>query len=360
MAKPCGPKCNLRCDYCYYRDGIRSAGISSFGQASGKESEWLSAYIRQYIQLRPLGEEVVFIWHGGEPLLQPVAFYQEAVRLQKQYADGHPISNIIQTNGTLLNEEWCRFFHDEQWMVGVSVDGPKEIHEHYRGACFPQVMKGVELLRKHGTAYTVMGVITDRSARQPLEVYRFLRQLGTCFLQFEPQCEPSLPGRVSPEAFAHFYCSVFDEWYTHDIGKVYIEMFDNTLAMLMGYPSSTCVFSDHCGSALALEANGDVFACDHFVPELHLGNMFSTPLLSLLSHPELRSLAEAKMPAAPSCLSCEYLRLCYGGCPRYRGEDGRHILCEGYKACFRHTLPRFRHMATVIRETNGGGASIVQ
>ncbi|MGM9825507.1 MAG: anaerobic sulfatase maturase [Paludibacteraceae bacterium] len=345
MAKPCGARCNLRCEYCYYRDNIQRTDRSE----TETEKEWLSAYVRQYIQMKPLGEEVVFIWHGGEPLLKPIRFYEEVVRLQKQYADGHPISNILQTNGTLLNEEWCRFFHDEQWTVGISVDGPKEVHEHYRGACFQRVMQGVELLHKYGVAYTIMGVITGESARHPLEVYRFVRQLGTRFLQFEPQCEPYLPGRVSAEDFARFYCSVFDEWYAHDIGKVYIELFDNTLAMLMGYPSSTCVFSDHCGNALAVEANGDVFACDHFVPELRLGNLFSDSLLSLLSHPELRGLAEAKMPTASSCLSCEYLRLCYGGCPRYRDEEGKHVLCEGYKTFFQHTLPRFQHMATVIR-----------
>lgn len=346
MAKPCGARCNLQCSYCYYRNNNPQTewGVSK------QDTEWLTAYIRQYIQLTPVGEEVVFIWHGGEPLLKPLAFYQEAVQLQKQFADGHPISNIIQTNATLLQEEWCRFFHDEQWTVGVSVDGPKEIHERYRGASFQRTMQGVEWLQKYGVAYTIMGVITEESALKPIEVYRFLRQLGTPFLQFEPQCEPHLPGRLSAEDFARFYCAVFDEWYVHDIGKIYVELFDNTLAMLMGYPSSTCISSEQCGNALAIEMNGDVFACDHYVPELRLGNLFSESLLSLLSHPELGGLAAAKMPTAAACRSCEYLRLCYGGCPRYRDEEGKHILCEGYKAFFRHTLPRFQQMSNAIQD----------
>lgn len=365
MAKPAGAHCNLHCDYCYYRstagdtiyegrftkDNLRFREVSArCSLREGADTQFLDTYIRQYIQLTPVGEEVVFIWHGGEPLLRPLSYYQEAVRLQKHHADGHPVSNIVQTNGTLLTDEWCRFFHDEQWTVGISIDGPEEVHNRYRGTSFARVMQGIERLQKHAVSYTVMAVISDESARQPLQVYHFLRRLGTPFLQLEPQAEPHLAGMVSPQEFAAFYNAVFDEWYAHDIGNVYIELFDNTLAMVMGYPSSTCIYSPRCGNAPVVEADGMLYCCDHYVPQAPLGNIFDTPLLPLLSGERMFRFGQQKMPTANRCASCQFLSLCYGGCPRHRDATGVNRLCKGYQAFFRHTLPYFNAMAATIRQ----------
>ena len=345
MAKPAGARCNLHCDYCYY---LHSGGKDC---ADGETvRKWLEEYIRQYVQLTPENEEVVFCWHGGEPLLRPLSFYREAVRLQRAYAGRHLITNVIQTNGTLLTDEWCAFLHDEGWRVGVSIDGPEHVHNRYRNRSFGRVMSGIERLYRHRVDYTLMAVVTDYSAKYPQEVYDFLTRLGTPFLQLEPQCEAGSVGQVSAETFGNFCNTLFDIWYgRQDMGKVYIDLFEATLALLMGFPSPTCIYSERCGNAPVVEADGDVYACDHYVPRVRLGNLFETPLLDLLTDGRMQAFGARKMPTAAECKACPFLRLCYGGCPRHRDADGVNVLCEGYKAYFRHTVPRFQEMATTIR-----------
>ncbi len=372
MAKPTGSRCNLGCAYCYYlptAEVVRQAVMSD---------EVLEAYIRQYIGLSPVGEEVSFCWHGGEPLLLPRSFYERALALQRKYADGHPITNVIQTNGTLLTDDWCRFFAENQFLVGISLDGDEDCHDHYRtsragGGSFRSAMEGVERLNRYGVDYNILAVINDYTAARPLQVYRFLRSVGTPYLQFAPNVErlPSgqlTPSSVSPEAFGDFYCAVFDEWYAHDIGRTFVELFDTTLALLMGFPPPSCIFGETCGNAAVLEANGDVYCCDHFVaPPERLGNILSTPLRDMLYSPVLQAFGEQKNDLSLQCQSCECIRLCHGECPknRFRTENAvgtkggkapsvsendtpKNYLCEGYRRYFEHTLPYFKRMQAHI------------
>ena len=352
MAKPVGARCNLRCDYCYYLHSSDSTSCACIERVDEVATHrWLEEYIRQYVQLTPEHNEVVFCWHGGEPLLRPLSFYKEVVRLQRPYTANYTISNVIQTNGTLLTDDWCAFFHDEGWKVGVSIDGPEHIHNRYRNHSFQQVMEGIERLFRHQVDYTLMAVITDYSAQYPHEVYDFLTRLGSPFLQFEPQCEQGSVGQVSAEAFGAFYNTLFDTWYERqDMGRVYIDLFDTTLALLMGYPSPSCIYSERCGNAPVVEKNGDVYCCDHYVPQARLGNLLDTPLLHLVMDERMQAFGAQKMPVAASCKACPFLSLCYGGCPRHRDSRGINRLCEGYQAYFQHTLPYFQEMAAVIRE----------
>ncbi len=372
MAKPVSSRCNLGCSYCYYLGAARVVPPQQMSDAV------LEAYIKQYIALTPVGEEVSFCWHGGEPLLLQRSFFEQVLALQRHYADGHPITNVLQTNGTLLNDEWCRFFADEQFLVGISLDGDEDCHNHYRTTrtgigSFRDTMRGIDLLNRYGADYNILAVINDYTAARPREVYRFLRSVGSPYLQFSPNVEwlPSgqlTPSSVSPEAFGSFYCAVFDEWYAHDIGHTFVELFDTTLALLMGFPPPSCVFGETCGNAAVLEANGNLFTCDHFVApdalsdgaSMCLGNILDTPLQTMLYSPAMQAFGEHKAALSDECRSCSYLRLCYGECPHHRfplsssleSSPSINYLCTGYRAYFAHTLPYFTQMESDIRGNN--------
>lgn len=356
MAKPTGSRCNLGCAYCYY---LPTAEVVA---PAVMTDSVLEAYIRQYIALSPVGEEVSFCWHGGEPLLLSRSFYEKALALQRQYADGHPITNVIQTNGTLLTDEWCGFLAEHQFLVGVSLDGDEECHDRYRRTrggkgSFAEVMRGVERLNRYGADYNILAVINGYTAARPLQVYRFLRSVGAPYLQFAPDTERDASGvlretAVSAEAFGQFYCTIFDEWYAHDIGRVFVELFDTTLALLMGYAPPACIFGEKCGNAAVLEANGNLYCCDHFVsPSACLGNIKTDSLWDMLYSPEMQAFGERKADLPSRCTACEFLRLCHGECPKNRfGADGTNYLCEGYRMYFSHTLPYFKQMQTYIGE----------
>lgn len=378
MAKPAGALCNLACSYCYYLEKQKlypevSVRVMSDGL--------LEKFIKEYIRSQTTGE-VLFTWHGGEPLMRPLAFYRRAMELQRKYAQGRAIDNCIQTNGTLLTDEWCRFFHDNGWLVGISIDGPQEFHDAYRrtrrGApTFVKVMNGIRLLNKYGVEWNAMAVVNALNADYPLEFYRFFRQIGCRYIQFSPVVERIVrhaDGRhlaavdeqsregladfsVSPARWGNFLCAVFDEWVRNDVGTYFVQLFDATLANWVGEPPGVCTLAPTCGHAGVMEFNGDVYSCDHFVfPSYKLGNIYSETLVEMMYGERQNRFGQAKRLALPRvCKECPYLFACNGECPKNRfarteeGEPGLNYLCKGYYRFFVHVAPYMDFMANELR-----------
>ena len=359
MLKPVGARCNLACRYCYYLDKAKLYGDT--GPHLMTEA-LLEEFIKQYISMQPQ-REVLFTWHGGETMLRPLSFYKRAVALQRKYAKGHVIDNCIQTNGTLLDGEWCRFLHDNHWLVGLSIDGPREMHDAFRTdkkgvGSFDKVMKAVELLERHKVEWNAMAVVNRLNAEQPREFYHFFKSIGCRFLQFTPIVEPAeesvvSPESVLPEQWGRFLCQVFDEWVSRDVGRVFVQLFDATLANWVGVEPGVCSMADKCGHALAMEFNGDVYSCDHFVfPQNRLGNLLEMPLQDLAYSPRQQTFRQLKSASLPTfCKHCHYLFACHGECPKNRlirtpdGEAGLNFLCEGYRRFFAHVAPYMDFMA---------------
>ena len=320
MAKPAGARCNLRCTYCYY---LEKSSLYPAAPAQTMSDELLERFIRDYIAAQA-GDAVSFAWHGGETLLRSRDFYRRVVELQRRYADGRQIDNSIQTNGTLLDDAWCEFFRENGWLVGISLDGPPEAHDLYRrdrqgGPTFEAVMRGVALLQKHGVEWNALAVVNRRNADDPAGFYRFFRSIGCRFLQFTPVVERILPhddGRqlasaadagapladfsVTPEQWGRFTCALFDEWVVGDVGRIFVQLFDATLANWVGEAPGVCTLSKNCGHAGALEFNGDLYACDHFVfPEYKLGNILETPLTELMPPLPLPVRLQRRVPPQP-------------------------------------------------------------
>ena len=321
-----------------------------------------------------------FAWQGGEPTLLGVEFFEKVVALQKKYADGKRIENGLQTNGVLLDDRWCEFLAANHFLVGLSIDGPRELHDKYRvdraGApTFDKVMAGIDMLKKHAVEFNTLTVVNRHNSQHPLEIYRFLKEVGSGFLQFIPVVERmarSTPAdglvlispdseaeaRVTPwsvdaHQYGRFLCSIFDEWVRNDVARVYVQLFDVTLETWTGMPASLCVFRPTCGDALALEHNGDLYSCDHFVyPNHRLGNLLETPLETMVQSPQQRGFGESKLSTLPGyCRSCRYVESCYGECPKHRfiktpdGEPGLNYLCAAYKQFFAHVEPYMEFMA---------------
>lgn len=370
MAKPRGAVCNLNCAYCFYLSKEALYPASSFRM----NDETLEAFVRQYILTQRV-PKVNFTWQGGEPTLMGLSFFRRVVELQKKYArPGVRVSNALQTNGTLLDDEWCTFLKENAFLVGISLDGPAEIHDAYRrdkgGApTFRRVMKGVDLLKRHGVDFNVLTCVSSANVDQPLRVYRFLRdEAGAGFIQFIPIVEredgggsrehPALTARsVGGLAYGRFLTAIFDEWVRRDVGRVFVQMFDTTLGKWLGAPGGLCVFSETCGLGLALEHNGDVYSCDHFVePRYRLGNILETPLEQLAGGSAQMSFGRDKREKLPAyCRRCPMLFACNGGCPKDRvdlapdGEPGLNHLCAGFRAFFAHVDRPMRTMASLIR-----------
>jgi uncharacterized protein len=377
MLKPVGSKCNLACDYCYYLEKEHL-----YSQKSQVMSdELLERFTQQYIESQTM-PQVLFTWHGGETLMRPISFYKRALELQKRYARGRQIDNSIQTNGTLLNDEWCAFFKENNFLVGISIDGPQDFHDEYRcdkmgRPSFYRVMKGIELLQKHGVEFNCMAVVNDYNVDYPLEFYRFFKEIGCQFLQFTPIVErirksPShkqttaknsglrlatvnetgdetelAPFTVPARKWGQFLCSIFDEWVKQDVGKIFIQLFDSTLANWVGEQPGVCTLARRCGHAGVMEFNGDVYSCDHFVfPEYRLGNIYTQTLTAMMYSPEQQKFGNDKYDALPQqCLECDMLFACHGECPKNRfikdkqGNEGLNYLCEGYYRFFTHVAP---------------------
>ena len=373
MAKPAGPGCNLACDYCYYLDKAdlyQARGVKNMTDAT------LERYIRSYIESQTL-PAVQFTWHGGETMLRPVSFYKRAIELQQRYAGGRRVENCIQTNGTLLTDEWCRFLRDNGWLVGLSIDGPQEFHDEYRRArdgkpTFHRVMRAVDMLNRYGVDWNAMAVVNDYNADYPDEFYNFFKQIGCRYIQFTPVVERltadghiaavSSPGElapfsVTPAQWGDFLCRVFDLWVKSDVGETFVQIFDATLANYVGVEPGVCTLASVCGHAGVMEHNGDVYCCDHFVfPEYLLGNIHDATIAEMMYSERERAFGAAKKTALPDqCKQCQFLKLCNGECPRNRfcltadGQPGLNYLCEGYRQFFAHSAPYFQFMAEELR-----------
>jgi uncharacterized protein len=372
IAKPFGAICNIACEYCFYLDKEKlypHESRAGFRMADAV----LERYIVQYIEAQPDGQEVNFSWQGGEPTLLGVDFFRRAVVLQKRHArSGQPVSNALQTNGMLLDDEWCAFLREEGFLVGISIDGPEHLHDRYRRdhqgrGTFARVMAGLEALQRNNVEWNALTVVQRENGEHGAEVYRFLKGIGARFLQFIPVVE-TLPGggvsarSVESEQFGRFLNAVWDEWLAADIGEVFVQHFDMMLGLTLGYPASTCVHARTCGRAVALEHNGDVYSCDHFVNSAHnLGNIADSHLVRLLDGAQQSQFGQDKFDGLPAyCRECDFLRYCYGGCPAHRialtpaGDPRLNHLCAGYKLFYAHTRPALQAMATALRR--GGGA----
>ena len=368
MLKPAGALCNLACDYCYY---LEKSKMYQDNPKHVMSDELLEKFIEEYINSQT-SPNVLFTWHGGETLMRPLSFYQKAVELQRKYARGRQIDNCLQTNGTLLTDEWCRFLHDNQWLVGISIDGPQEFHDEYRKnkqgrPSFVKVMQGINLLKKHNVEWNAMAVVNDYNADYPLEFYHFFKELDCHYIQFTPIVErlaPHADGRhlaavdedskegladfsVTPRQWGNFLCTIFDEWVRHDVGNYYIQLFDSTLANWVGEQPGVCTLAKTCGHAGVMEFNGDVYSCDHFVfPQYKLGNIYSKTLVVMMYGERQQKFGLAKRDSLPTqCKECPYLFACNGECPKNRfcktkdGEPGLNYLCQGYYQFFDHVAP---------------------
>ena len=370
MLKPRGSICNLDCQYCYYLSKDRLYPGSRFRMAE----ELLEDFTRQYIAAQRV-PEVTFAWQGGEPTLMGLDFFRLAVEFQQKYRrPGMRIHNALQTNGVLLDGEWCHFFRKHDFLIGISIDGPRELHDAYRvdkggNPTFDRVMAGVELLQKHTIEFNVLTCVHAANADHPLEVYRFLRdEVGAQFIQFIPIVErDNVTGfqegenvtdrSVAARQYGNFLIAIFDEWVHRDVGRIFVQIFDVALAAWLGLPPGLCIFQETCGTALAMEHNGDLYSCDHFVEPRHkLGNIREIPLIEMVGSEQQRRFGLAKRDMLPRfCLECEVRFVCNGGCPKDRfiytpdGEPGLNYLCEGYKAFFNHIDRPMRIMTAELQ-----------
>ena len=374
MAKPTGAICNLDCSYCFYLDKERLYPDSKFRMSD----EVLEHYIRQLIEGHR-SKCVTVAWQGGEPTLMGLDFYRRAIALVERYRpEGTEIENTIQTNGTLLTDEWCEFFREHRFLIGISIDGPPALHDAYRvdksgKPTFDKVMRGLRLLQKHGVEYNVLTTVNRINADHPLEVYRFLRDIArTTWIQLIPVVERiPLTSQVSDhsvvaEQFGRFLIGIFDEWVRHDVGRIFVQTFEAAARNWLGLPPGMCVFEATCGNALALEHNGDLYSCDHFVePKHRLGNIRKTNMLKLVASEQQQRFGKSKLDDLPRyCRECDVRFACHGECPKNRfietpdGEAGLNYLCAGYKMFFRHIDRPMRAMAALLRR--GMPASMVK
>lgn len=373
MLKPAGAHCNLACKYCYY---LEKNKLYPTAQRHLMSDEMLEQFTREYIEAQTMNQ-VLFTWHGGEPLLRSIDFYRKALSLQQKYAGGRRIDNVIQTNGTLLTDEWCEFFAQNHWLVGISIDGPQPDHDHYRLTAagkpsWKKVMQGIKLLKKHGVEWNAMAVVNAYNANHPLEFYRFFKENGCQFLQFTPIVErltrhedgrtlASLADKdeislskasVAPEQWGYFLCAIFDEWVRKDVGRIFVEIFDCTLANWMGISPGICAYSKECGHAGVMEHNGDVYSCDHFVfPEYKLGNIRDHSLIDMLYGEQQQEFSRLKHSSLPrQCKECDMEFACHGECPKNRfmkdkyGDSGLNYLCPGYYHYYQHVAPYMDYM----------------
>jgi uncharacterized protein len=384
IAKPVGPICNLDCRYCFYLEKTRLYPAENGVAAWAMREDVLESFIRQYIGAQEV-QVVNFAWQGGEPTLLGLEFFKRVVELQKKYSGGKRIENGLQTNGVLLDDRWCEFLAGNRFLVGLSVDGPPGLHDMYRtgrggGPTSPTVMKAVALLKKHAVEFNTLTVVQRYNAEKPLEVYRFLKEAGSGFMQFIPavaRCahdippdglalvpvEYSAPARVTewsvrPLQYGNFLCVIFDEWVRRDVGRFFVQLFDVALESWCGLEPGLCVYRRTCGEAMAIEHNGDLYSCDHYVyPANRLGNIVEQSLVSMAASAQQREFGENKLRRLPRyCQECEVRFACNGECPKNRfaatpdGEAGLNYLCEGLRLFFNHVDPFMRYMAQELHE----------
>ncbi len=380
MAKPSGSVCNIDCKYCFYLE--KEKLYPDAGTNWRMSDETLEQYVIQYIEAQDV-PAVNFAWQGGEPTLMGVDFFRRAVELQQKHAGGKAITNAFQTNGILLDDEWGEFLHENKFLVGLSIDGPEEFHDRYRvdkgqKPTFARVYAGLQMLKKHEVEFNTLTVLQNHNAAHPLEIYRFLRDEGSGFMQFIPIVErsanepdedglelvdPTFAGKalvtrwsVGSTQYGRFLCRIFDEWVRNDVGRVFIQMYDIALGAWMGQDPSLCIFAKTCGKALIIEHNGDLYSCDHFVyPDYRLGNVHEESIRDMVDSPLQTKFGQDKADTLPQyCVECDYRFACNGGCPKQRftrtpqGEGGLNYLCKGYKMFFSHVDPYMRFMANEL------------
>ena len=384
MTKPIGPICNLDCKYCFY---LEKENLFPANERFVMPDHVLEEYIRQRIEAQSPGE-ISFAWQGGEPTLLGVNFFRKVVALQAKYADGKAIHNALQTNGTLLNDEWGEFLRRHRFLVGLSIDGPCDLHDTYRvdrkqNATFGRVMAGLDVLKKHRVDFNTLTVVNRANSQRPLEVYRFLKEIGSCYIQFIPLVErvadragladerglapppepeggsayrPVTAWSVDARQYGNFLVQIFEEWVRHDVGRIFVQLFDVALGNWMGLGSSLCIFAEKCGAALALEHNGDVYSCDHYVyPQYKLGNILNKSLGEMANSPGQRHFGSQKSDTLPNyCRKCEVRFACHGECPKNRfidtpdGEPGLNYLCPAYKHFFKSIDPYMKRMVSLL------------
>ena len=367
MLKPAGSLCNLRCKYCYY---LEKRKLYQQNPNNIISDHMLEKFIKEYIEAQST-PQVLFTWHGGETLMRPIAFYKRALELQRIYGRGRQIDNCIQTNGTLITDKWCEFFKENNFLVGVSIDGPQEFHDEYRRTSmgqptFLKVMAGIKLLNKHKVEWNALAVVNDFNADYPLDVYNFFRDIECRYIQFSPIVErivnrpdgltlaPGMtPGgtltdfSVTPEQWGNFLCTIFDEWVKTDVGTYFVQIFDSTLANWVGEQPGVCTLAKECGHAGVMEFNGDVYSCDHFVyPEYRLGNLATRTITEMMYSEQQNQFARLKHQLLPQqCRECQFEFACHGECPKNRfvddcyGNPGLNYLCQGYHQFFSHVAP---------------------
>jgi uncharacterized protein len=381
MAKPIGAVCNLDCTYCYYLE--KEKLYPNDPDKYHMSDKVLELFIASYI-LGQTDRSILFTWHGGEPIMRGMDFFNKVLELQKKYGAGKTIENSLQTNGTLLTDDWCKFFKDNHFLIGLSIDGTEHCHDHYRTykdrkPSFVKTMKGVELLIKHGVEFNTLSVVNDYNSKYPLEVYRFLKQIGSRYMQFIPIVEwidpeaksdqlsiltPNTPKKaivtdwsVNPSDYGKFLIAIFDEWVSRDVGTYYVITFDAVLANWAGEPPAICVYAKNCGHAGVMEFNGDVYSCDHFVfPEYKLGNVRKTSLEAMMHSDFQKKFGRDKRDKLPRyCFQCEFLNICTGECPKNRflttpdGQPGLNYLCAGFKLFYAHTAPYMKFMVNELK-----------
>lgn len=382
MIKTVGPVCNLDCDYCYYleKDALypgKKLNLSSFRM----NENVLEKLIKDYISAQPQ-ERIEFVWHGGEPTLLGIDYFRKAIELQKQYADGKKIVNSFQTNGTLINDQWAEFLAVNQFLCGLSIDGPRQFHDNHRRfpngqGSWDKVVECAGIFRKHGVEFNTMSVVNASNSKHPVAVYEFLKELGSKYMQFSPIAEriaddqaesmsivsskynkeaSIMQENVSAVDWGNFLCRIFDKWVKTDVGTYFVNYFDNTLAAYVGQMPSLCTMSQYCGCSLAIEHNGDAYCCDHFVfPEYYLGNIFDTDIAELAKS-DKQLLFEQHKPDSLSaqCKACPHLKACGGDCPKNRfikNSDSEYVscLCQGFQMFFNHTRKHFEFMANELK-----------
>ncbi|MDZ4861267.1 MAG: anaerobic sulfatase-maturation protein [Candidatus Hydrogenedentes bacterium] len=378
MTKATGPICNLDCTYCYY---LEKENLYPETKSWAMTEEVLESYVQQYIEAQST-PETHFAWQGGEPTLLGVDFFRKAVEFQKKYANGKTITNALQTNGILLNDTWCSFLAENQFLIGISIDGPKAIHDTYRvdkggRGTFDRVVRGINLMKRHGVEFNTLTCVHRGNEQKPLEVYRFLKEIGSRYMQFIPIIErvasmPETLSLVQPEydgdarvsawsvrslQYGKFLSAIFDEWVRKDVGRYFVQIFDTALQGWLGLEPGLCVFAETCGNALVMEHNGDLYSCDHYVyPEFKVGNIMDVPLADMVQSGQQAAFGEAKKSTLPKyCVECEVRFACNGECPKHRfiktpdGDPGLNYLCAGYKHFFNHIDPYMKFMATELR-----------
>ncbi len=376
VTKAVGAACNMSCSYCFY-----SEKMSFYNNCRLMDDGTLELFVRDYINSNP-GNVINFLWQGGEPLIAGIGFYKKALEFEKKYCGAKTITNSIQTNGTLITEEWCRFFRENNFLVGISLDGPADIHNAYRcmkdgGKSHEQVERGIDLLQKYGVDFNVTSCVTDVAAAEPLKVYEYFKSLGIKYIQFAPIVERMpdndetmlihaspdsdsrkyAPGTVDALAYGKFLSEIFDKWAKHDMGEVFVMNFEWAIAAWMDLPTGYCVFSDKCGNCLAIEHNGDVFSCDHYVySDYYLGNLKEKTFSDMLGSKCQADFRNKKKDIPQNCKYCDYFFMCHGECPKNRIlPGGENYFCEGYKYYFEHIRPYLAKIERALRSKNFGG-----